>query len=1063
MHQIRIYIAIFFALATMLFAGAWYMYTIVTDNARVEISRSLTTVRDTVHQAVKTWYMDHKAASESWAKSPLVVRSAKELLALPFQKENLLNSSAQDNLRQWFKPLAGVARYRGFFIVGPGNINLASSRNQNVAVENLLVNQSGFLESVWSGKSATSLPIKSDVPLLNKLDELVPNIASIFVAAPIRNESRKVIAIFMFRLNPEEGFSKILDQGRIGSTGESYAFDKQGRLLSESRFNEQLYKAGLVETDGMSILNLTLRDPGRELSQGDFSSEDLSTQPLTFMVQSAIDKESGVDLNGHRDYRGVPVVSAWSWDDELSIGIATELNTEEAFKTLRASQMSIIILTLLVLISLLGISIIVILYRQRQIAEQVAQKEKQKAQFYFDAVETVIVALNAEGIVTEINRKGCEILSYSRSELVGESWFEVCLPENIRKEVSAVFKSLMRGEDRGSSYYENEVLTKTGEKKLIAWHNTFVENAKGIIIGTLSTGEDITESKKAELELKRAATVFDNTDEGIIVTDDKANIILVNKAFSKITGYRPDEVLGQNPRFQQSGRHAAEFYRTMWSTLVEKGQWRGELWNRRKNGEIYPAWENINIVKNEDDSITNYVAIFSDISVLKASEERLHYLAHHDALTGLPNRMRFLANLEQAIKSAKRHCHRVALLFMDLDRFKQINDSLGHDAGDDLLKEVASRLQECVRGEDTVARLGGDEFTVILTEIGAHGDAAKIAQKIVNSVRKPVEIGSEIIETTASIGISIYPEDASCSEDMVKTADTAMYHAKAKGKNSYQVFTQELASNTLLQATIERDLRKAITRQQFELYYQPQICLESGSVMGIEALIRWRHPERGLMLPDEFIEIADECNLIDSISEWVLKTAINDYRQWIRVSTNRPRLAINITLRQMMTERSIASILDVLDSETFAPNVLQLDLEITESALESFDRAVAIMSRLKANNIMFAIDDFGTGHASLSRLKLLPIDTLKIDQSFIAGIAENTDDKTIAAAIIAIAHSLNLRVVAEGVESRSQVEILTQLGCDEVQGFYYCKPVPAEQIEKIIDKNFNMPNKLIVT
>jgi len=675
MRGVKTNLLIMTFVAVLLALGAWAVQTKLSSDARAEVARSLTIVRDTTHLAVKTWYKSQKAAAAVWADAPKIRETAARLLALPPHQAALLDSPAQQELRDWFQRIQNATRYQGYFIVGPNHINLASSRDQNVGLENLLVGQKEFLSDAWAGRPAVSLPIRSDVPLSDRHGRLVSGLPSIFVAAPIRGEDTgKVIAVFMFRLDPEEGFTNSLKQGRIGKTGETYAFDGEGRLISQSRFDDQLRESGLIPEGERGILNIQLRDPGVNLIEGEKAIEPRSQLPLTHMANSAIQGETGIDLDGHRDYRGVPVVGAWTWDTELGLGVTTEMDVQEAYQILRATRQTIVTLTVFVFFLLVALTVIYTLFQQRRMAEE---------------------------------------------------------------------------------------------------------------------------------ELRRAATVFDNTDEGIIVTNAEADIVLVNNAFTVITGYKPEDVLGKNPRLQQSGRHDAAFYQTMWDILNRDGQWRGEIWNRRKNGDIYPAWENINVVKDGHGRLTNYVAIFSDISVLKESEERMVELAHHDTLTGLPNRLRFIANLEQAIQSAKRHKHKVALMFLDLDRFKYVNDTLGHNVGDELLKTIAGRLKSCVRAEDTVARLGGDEFTVVLTEVAHAEDAGLIADKIVKAVCKPVTVSEEMIDTSVSVGISIFPDDAVECEGMLKAADTAMYHAKAMGKNSFQYFTAELASRTFEHARIE--------------------------------------------------------------------------------------------------------------------------------------------------------------------------------------------------------------------------------------------------------------------
>lgn len=809
-------------IAVPLALSAWFIQEKIASNTRAEIGRSLTTVRDTTHLAVETWVKDQSAAAAAWADSPRIRESAGTLLALPPDQATLLDSPAQQALRDWFRRIQTATHYRGYFVVGPNNVNLASSRDQNIGVENLLTGQRGFLAGIWAGRPAISLPMRSDVPLADSDGRPVSGLPSMFVAAPIRNDAGTVVAIFTFRLDPEEGFTNVLRQGRIGNTGETYAFDAEGHLISLSRFDEQLREIGLLPTGERGILNIQLRDPGANLAEGEKATLPRSQQLLTRMATLAMQGTAGIDLDGHRDYRGVPVVSAWVWNTQLGLGIATEVDVQEAYQTLRATQLTIITFTLLMFFLLVGLTTIYTSFRQRKVAENLARAERDKAQLYLDTVETIIVALDRDGNISRVNRKGCDLLGYAADELIGRNWFATCLPKEQQEKVYEVFDAVIRGAKQGVDYHENEIVTRSGEHRLIAWHNALFTDENGNIAGSLSAGEDITERKqteealresesrfrllvegigkdyllyrlsfdgtyqylspaiehfagvsseeavgrkswelfkvtpetrkradkysliqkrgdfiqpyeesyvhpdntvrmveiterpefdeggkpiavmgivkditernKVEQELRRAATVFDNTDEAIMVTNAEAEIVLVNKAFSVICGYEPEDVFGKNPRLLRSGHHDAVFYETMWDVLKRDGQWRGEIWNRRKDGEVYPAWENINVVKDEQGRTTSYVAILSDISIFKQSEERLDYLAHHDSLTDLPNRLRFLANLEQAIQIAARHKHKVALMFLDLDRFKHINDTLGHNVGDQLLKEIAERL-----------------------------------------------------------------------------------------------------------------------------------------------------------------------------------------------------------------------------------------------------------------------------------------------------------------------------------------------------------------------------------
>lgn len=1049
MKGVKTHLFIIIFMAIFLALGVWVVQTKIANNARADVGRSLTIIRDTTHQALKTWFKDQKAAAVAWADDPRIRESTAQLLALSPHQSTLQDSADQQALRAWFLRIQKATHYRGYFVVGPNHINLASSRDQNIGVENLLVGQEGFLAGVWAGRPAIGLPTRSDVPLTDNHGRLVSGLPSMFVAAPIHNDADEVIAIFMFRLDPEEGFTNILERGRIGNTGETYAFDSEGRLISQSRFDDRLQEIGLIPAGEHGMLNLLIRDPGENLIEGGEAIAPRNQQPLTHMAKSAIRSEAGIDSNGYRDYRGVPVVGAWMWDTELGLGISTELDVQEAYQTLNATRLAIVTLTVFTLFLLIGATAIYTLYRQRKQTEEALRDSNQYNRMLFDETTIGLALCQMNGQLVDINPAYASILGRTVEKTLKLSYWDIT-SEKYAKDERAQIQSLEKTGRYGP--YEKEYIHADGHLVPVRLSGRLLEKDGEKYIW--SSVEDITGQKQAEEELRLAATVFDNTDEGIIVTNAECDIVLVNKAFTVITGYKPDDVLGKNPRLQQSGRHDAAFYKTMWDTLKRDDQWRGEIWDRRKNGDVYPAWENINVVRDEQGRISNYVSIFSDISILKESEERLTHQAHHDTLTGLPNRLRFIANLEQAIESAKRHNHKVALMFLDLDRFKHINDTFGHDVGDQLLKSIAERLKSCVRAEDTVARLGGDEFTVVLTEVAEAEDAGLIADKIVKTVRKPVTLGTHTIDTSTSVGISIFPDDAVDSEGMVKAADTAMYHAKAMGKNSFQFITAELASRTLKHVQIEQDLRKAIENKEFELFYQPQINLNDGKVVGVEALIRWNHPGHGQLLPGEFIHVADDSNLINAITDWILRTALSDYEYWTNNGSIGPRIAVNVTGRQISSEQSIKYLLNVLDELKPEPNTLQLDFEITETALESTERTIDIINTLKDRGVMFAIDDFGTGHSSLSRLKRLAVDALKIDQSFISKIADEGDDKAIVAAIIAMAHSLGLRVIGEGVETRSQFDVLQALDCDEIQGFYFSKPVPASEIPRLLEKSF---------
>jgi diguanylate cyclase (GGDEF)-like protein/PAS domain S-box-containing protein len=571
----------------------------------------------------------------------------------------------------------------------------------------------------------------------------------------------------------------------------------------------------------------------------------------------------------------------------------------------------------------------------------------------------------------------------------------------------------------------------------------------GTITGAVVSFTDITERKRVEEQLKLAAKVFESTTEGVTITDTDGRILAVNKAFTLVTGYSEAEVLGRNPNLLQSGRHDPAFYAAMWASVRQTGHWQGEVWNRRKDGEVYPEWLTINSVQNEAGAISNYVGVFADISAIKKSQEQLDYLAHHDPLTDLPNRLLLTARLTHALQRAHRETRQVAVIFLDLDRFKNFNDTFGHPAGDRLLQAVARRLHECVREEDTVARLGGDEFLLIAEDLAWSRDAAPVAQKVLDALNRPFTLpGDEDlgeIYVTASLGVSLYPQDGEEVATLVKNADAAMYRAKDQGRNNFQFYTTELTAIAFERFTLETCLRHALEREELAVYFQPMLELAGSRIVGVEALARWRHPDLGLVAPDRFIPLAEDTGLIVPIGEWVLRAACAQTKTWQAAGHPTLRLAVNVSGRQFLQKDLTLVIVRVLQDTGFDPHLLEL--EITESFIsENAEQTIASLWRLKELGISLAIDDFGTGYSSLSQLKRFPIDKLKIDRSFVRDIASDADDTAITRAIIAMGHSLQLQVIAEGVESRQQHDFLLAEGCDQAQGYLYSPPVPAEEL-----------------
>ncbi|MBZ0106870.1 MAG: EAL domain-containing protein [Sulfuricella denitrificans] len=573
------------------------------------------------------------------------------------------------------------------------------------------------------------------------------------------------------------------------------------------------------------------------------------------------------------------------------------------------------------------------------------------------------------------------------------------------------------------------------------------------VIGVLGIYEDITDQKAAEDAMRIAAITFE-TQEAILITDADSKILRVNQAFQDITGYSAEDVIGKNPSILQSGRHDADFYLAMWTELRNTGKWSGEVWDRRKNGEIYPKYMTITAVYDENRQVSNYVAVFTDIARRKRSEEEIHQLAFYDPLTQLPNRRLLLDRLQQAMVVSLRSGRHGALLFLDLDHFKIINDTQGHAVGDLLLIEVAHRLMGCVREGDSVARLSGDEFVVVLENLSAKTNEAAtqaemIAEKILSELNQPYTLKSYECHSTPSIGISLFRGQQDNMEDLFRYADVAMYQAKAAGRNTIRFFDPEMQKALEMHTSMEADLRHALQKQQFHLYYQIQIG-SHGRTLGAEVLLRWEHPERGFVYPDQFIPLAEETGLIVPIGLWVLETACAQLKAWANNALTRElTLAVNVSAKQFRQADFVVQVRHVLQESGINPSLLKL--ELTESlVLENVEDTISKMQTLRQMGVEFSMDDFGTGQSSLSYLKRLPLDQVKIDRSFVRDIATDPNDAAIVNTIIAMAKAMSLNVIAEGVETEEQREFLYFHGCHAFQGYLFSKPVPLEQFEALL-------------
>lgn len=556
---------------------------------------------------------------------------------------------------------------------------------------------------------------------------------------------------------------------------------------------------------------------------------------------------------------------------------------------------------------------------------------------------------------------------------------------------------------------------------------------------------------RSRKDLHLARQVIEATLDGVMIIDEAARIEYVNPAFTRLTGYEPAEVLGRNPRLLSSGRQSPEFYAKMWRDLVEVGHWQGEIWNRRKDGSIFAEWLTINSIRGDDGRISKFAAIFSDITEKKRKEEQVRNLAYYDPLTQLPNRRLLIDRLRQAIAQVGRQGGKLALMFLDLDLFKRINDALGHDVGDAVLVEVAGRLIHCLREGDLVARLGGDEFVVLMPELKDDADAARLASRIIVSVRSPFRIAERELYVTTSIGIAIYPEDGDDPELLLKSADSAMYQAKQIGRNTYQLHSLSMNALSVRKLAMEREVAEAVANGEMRLAYQVKVDVNSGAICGAEALIRWSHPEFGIVPPGEFIPIVERLGLMPELGEWVLRSACRQNRRWMDQGLPHIRMAVNLSARQFLKGDLAETVLSVL-AESGMPASL-LELELTEATLISYPAEVRrVLEDLHDAGVRIVIDDFGTRHSSLTVLSQMPIDALKIDQVFIDGLGQAFEQKDIIGAIIRLAHALGIRAVAENVEQLHQVEVLKAAGCDEIQGYLVGRAVSPDDLENLFHR-----------
>lgn len=661
-----------------------------------------------------------------------------------------------------------------------------------------------------------------------------------------------------------------------------------------------------------------------------------------------------------------------------------------------------------------------------------------------------IYVKDRQGRFLLFNESAARITGVSAAKTLGNDDFTL-FPEEVAKELRAMDERIMASGERLT--FEENITTLTGERLVILATKGPIYDGQGRAAGVFGISRDITQRKRNEERLRLAATVFETTREGVMVTDAQRRILLVNRAFCEISGYTEAEILGQTPALFKSGRQNAAFYKQLWVSIDNTGYWQGELWDRRKNGEVNPIFLSITALKDASGKIVNYVGVSSDISRIKNSEAQLEHMAYHDDLTQLPNRLLFHSRLEHNIQAAQRTQGMFALLMLDLDLFKDVNDSYGHGAGDELLQLIASRLTTRLRGTDTVARLGGDEFAVLTDSITHPEDAARLANEIIAILSAPWHLSGNVeVHVGVSIGIGIYPDHGKDPNELLQHADVALFQAKAKGRGNFQYFSEALTNDARMRIEIDARLRRAIEHHELRVYYQPQVDIATGRIVGAEALVRWLDPVQGLIPPSRFIPVAESSSLINAIGEFVLFETCRQGRRWIDAGLPPLTLAVNLSPHQFL-HGDIETLVARALAETQFP-AGQLELELTESALmENNESSTELLNRIRMFGVRFAIDDFGTGYSSLAYLKSFPLDVLKIDKRFVDDIPHHKDDMEIAATIVAMGHILGFKVLAEGVEQVEQLEFLQQQGCDMYQGYLTSPPLPADDFETLYRKH----------
>ncbi|MFE8073312.1 EAL domain-containing protein [Marinobacteraceae bacterium S3BR75-40.1] len=688
---------------------------------------------------------------------------------------------------------------------------------------------------------------------------------------------------------------------------------------------------------------------------------------------------------------------------------------------------------------------------QRQETELRLRQSEARYRSLFEEQNSITVLADPESAtLLDANPAACRWYGWDRAEVPGKA-----VADFVQTPMDLVHQHIRQAATGEVNYFEEEHFDAHGEARRVEiYSSTVMVDDEPLVYAII---HDVHERYLTQEKLRLNNAVVESIRDSVMVMDLQHRTISVNPAFTMLTGYTKEDAVGKTPEFLRSPRHGADFFRELWTQVQTKGYWQGEIWHRHKDGSLFPGLLSLNAVYNEQGQVTHYVAVTTDISSLKESEERLDHLANYDLLTNLPNRILAESRLNHSIEQAQRHERRLAVLFMDLDSFKTINDSLGHPVGDELLVAVAQRLAKQVRREDTLARFGGDKFMLIIEEFKEPQRAAVVARHIHTALQSPFTLpsGNEVF-VSASLGISVFPEDGASAGELMRNAETAMYEAKKQGRNQFCYFTTNMNVDARAVLEMESALRQALMRHELMLYYQPKLNLASGQICGVEALLRWQRPNEGMVSPGTFIPLAEQTGLIVPIGNWVLEEACRQIKRWQDAGLSQLRVAVNVSVGQFRSGNLQEQVENALRHSNIPPECLEL--ELTESMLmEHTSEAIRQLKDLKQLGVRLSLDDFGTGYSSLAYLSRFPIDALKIDKSFVAGLLQDSTADTITASIIDLAHRMGLKVVAEGVETQEQLDYLNFYGCDEMQGFFFAKPLPVVELEALAREGRGLP------